>query len=690
MRPVDDLRARLGALPGLVPLLKDFFLASPMPLQIYGPTGRSLTVNQAFLDLFGAEPPPEYCVFEDSVAISTGYVPAMKRAFAGEGPITLPVVWYSPKWLKNVDIAHANTVAIETIIYPIRNGAGAVDYVAFAFKDATREENYLKAQRETQFLLERAQEVAGTGSWIRDLSPGGKISWSRNEYKILGLAEGEHGGTPEDFLSIVHPEDRGIVQKGIEAVLGAAHPITTQFRILRPGGETRWVQETAEVIPGDAVNPSRMIGVTKDITDERRAEDLIRASELRFRSLFDSAIFGYFVSHPNGDVTEANEAFLAITGYSREDLQGGRISWKSLTPSEYAELDERALRQLSEGDHCSAFEKEFVRKDGTRIPVLVGGSWAGDGKREIIAFAHDLRDQKRLEQQFHQARRLESIGRLAGGVAHDFNNILGIILLYVDDLRNDMLDSAGRRDRIESISKHVQRAIRLTKQLLAFGRRQPRAPRTVQLNSIVEEMREMLRRLLPENIGLEFVLGQGLPFVKVDVSQLEQVILNLVSNARDAIDESGQIRILTDRAHLSIGDLERLRLAVAHPGDFVRLSVSDTGSGIDARLLPHIYEPFFSTKEIGKGTGLGLATVYGVVRQSGGDVRVSTEVGRGTTFDLYLPADASPPMPLQPGDASTAVRPKASPLVLLVEDQPELRKLMRDILQEGGYRVIEA
>jgi two-component system cell cycle sensor histidine kinase/response regulator CckA len=689
MQAQGDLRARLNAISGLAPLLQDFFLASPVAFQIYDLSGRSLAVNQAFLDLFGSEPPPGYCVFEDTLAIEAGYVPAFRRAFAGEGPIRLPVVWYSPKWLKNVSV-DGNVIAIETMVFPIFGKEKKVEFAAFAFKDATREETSLKAQRDTQFLLERAQEVAATGSWIWDMSPGGKVVWSKNEYKILGIAPGERQGSPEDFLALVHPDDRPLVEAGISEVLKGRAAVKTEFRIIRPDGQIRYICETAEIIPGDAANPPRMIGVTKDVTDERRAAEQIRASEARYRSLFDSAIFGYFVARNDGSIVEANPAFLSITGYSREDLVAGRVSWRSLTPPEYAELDERAIMQLRSAGFCSVYEKEYLRQDGTRIPVLVGGSWANEEKTEILAFAHDLRDQKRLEQQFHQAQRLESIGRLAGGVAHDFNNILGIILLYLDDLRTDVLDASGRRERVESITKHVQRAIRLTKQLLTFGRRQTRAPRTVQLNAIIEEMREMLGRLLPETIRLEYALGQGLPFVKVDTSQLEQVLLNLVANARDAIDVQGEIRILTDRTRLSLDDLARLRLAVAHPGEFVRLSVIDNGTGIDPRLLPHIYEPFFTTKEIGKGTGLGLATVYGVVRQSGGDVRVSSELGRGTTFDLYFPVDAGPAPELSSAGKPKPARPASTGLVLLVEDQPELRELMREILVENGYRVLEA
>ena len=690
-KPDDILRARLAAVPGLSSLLEDFFLASPVAFQIYALSGHSLVVNQAFLDLFGTEPPPNYCVFEDSLAVASGYVPAFRRAFAGEGPIKLPLVWYSPKWLTNVQ-ADGNVIAIETTVFPIFGIEGKVEFAAFAFKDVTKEESYRKSERETRFLLERGQETAGIGTWIRDLIPGGKVSRSPNEYRILGIPEDSRGQEAEDFLSLVHPEDRALVERAMKEVTRSSRALTTEFRIRRPDGELRWLSETAEILPGEDGAPSRMIGVTRDITEQRRAKELVRATEDRYRRLFDSSTFGYFVARSDGLVVDVNPAFLNISGYSMEDLRAGRLSWKTLTPPEYAELDARALMQLESSSHCSAYEKEFIRKDGTRIPVLVGGSWAGDDKAEILAFAHDLRDQKRLELQFLQSQRLESIGRLAGGVAHDFNNILGIILLYLDDLRTNVLDTATRQDRVDSITKHVQRAIRLTKQLLTFGRRQARAPRTVQINSIVEEMREMIRRVLPENINLEYALGAGLPPVKVDVSQLEQVLLNLLTNARDAITESGTVRIVTDRTRLSLEDLARLRLAVVRPGNFVRLSVSDTGTGIDSRLLPHIYEPFFTTKEIGKGTGLGLATVYGVVRQSGGDVRVATEVGRGTTFDLYFPAEtevadftAAPA-----SEKSRAVPLVRSRLVLLVEDQPELRKLMRDILVEAGYRVIEA
>ena len=685
-----ELRARLAAIPGIAPMLQEFFLASPMAFQIYSLEGRSLMVNKAFLDMFGSEPPPEYCLFEDSIALDLGHVPAMRAAFAGGNPVHLPAVWYSPTAITNVKIETGSWIAMETVVFPIRGEDGTVKYGGLAFKDVTKEERYLAGLKESQFLLDKAQEIAELGSWSLELAPGSRTFWSKNEYRIFGVEDGKFGGTIEAFSSMIHPEDRELVGRTFNGIVENGGSVSTSFRVMRPSGEVRWVSERAELVPGHGDIPPRIVGVTRDITEAKRAEEQVKASQDRFRSLFDSALFGYFVAKADGTIVDANDAFLKLTGYSRADLQEGKISWKSITPRDFADLDARALAQLQAHDNCSAYEKEFLRKDGTRVPILVGGSWADASRTEILSFAHDLSDQKRLEQQFQQAQRLESIGRLAGGVAHDFNNILGIILLYLDDLKTELLDGATRRDRIDSINRHVHRAIRLTKQLLAFGRRQVRAPRPVRINVVIDEMKEMLGRVVPESAQLEYALADSLPAVKTDVSQLEQVILNLVSNARDAVTENGLIRIETGVVDLSFEDFARLRLAVANPGPYVRLTVSDNGSGIDPRLLPHIYEPFFTTKDVGKGTGLGLATVYGVVRQSGGDVRVITELGRGTTFELYFPVDASVPATPGAGKARPESGALRSGVVLLVEDQAELRQLIRDILAEKGFRVIEA
>jgi two-component system cell cycle sensor histidine kinase/response regulator CckA len=388
-------------------------------------------------------------------------------------------------------------------------------------------------------------------------------------------------------------------------------------------------------------------------------------------------------------VAEANQAYLDITGYSREDLLEKKISWRTMTPPEYDHLDARAVQQLMDWPQCSAYQKEYIRKDGTRVPVLVGGAWDGPSRNEIISYAHDLTDQKRLEQQFQQSQRLESIGRLAGGVAHDFNNILGVILLYLEDMKMDLLDAQGRRDRVESITKHVKRAIRLTKQLLAFGRRQTRAPKDVQLSAVIEDLREMLTKMVPENVQVEFHFAENIPFIRADVSQLEQVLLNLLTNARDAIKEDGRIDVRVEHVLLNFNDLARLQLAVEKPGAFVRLSVKDSGAGIPENVLPHLYEPFFTTKEIGKGTGLGLATVYGIARDSGGAIRVETKVGLGTTFEVYFPISFTA-IPLDKKPKEAISQKKDAGLILVVEDQPELLELMRGILSEKGFTVITA
>lgn len=687
----SNLRARLSSIQGLSPFLQDFFLSAPLGYQIYSLEGRSLAVNQAFLDLFGIEPPPEYCVFEDSIAKEAGFIPLIQRAFAGGKPERLPNTWYNPGALKNVQVEFKRWLAIESTVFPILSDRGKPLFGAFAFKEVTKEANYLSELKESQFLLEKAQEMAKMGSWSRPLTGDTKISWSKNEYSIFGLEPGGHGGTPEDFLKLVHPDDRPLVLNAMKRIFGAGERASQKFRIIRPNGEIRWISDEAVVVPAEADHPDRIIGVTIDITDQKRSEELAHNSQELFRSLFHSEAFGCFLARIDGSVLEANSAFLDITGYSPEDLKAGKISWREMTPDHFKEHDERGLEQLLATGRCNAFEKEYLRKDGHYVPVLVGGSWAGDSRTEVIFYAHDLTDQKRLEQQFQQSQKLESIGRLAGGVAHDFNNILGIVLLQLEELKTDLLENSAQKEKVEKVTTHVKQATRLTKQLLAFGRKQSQAAEAMDLNKVIEEMREMLGRAIHSGIQLNFHLSDSLLPIRADYSQVEQVVLNLLTNASDAILGKGEITIGTQELELSLEDLGRLRLAVGKPGRFVRLSIKDSGTGIPSSDLPHIYEPFFTTKEPGRGTGLGLPTVYGILRQSGGDVRVVTELGKGSTFEAYFPACESPvkEITFQKSSPQHFAKGHAS-VILLVDDVMELRGLIRSLLTAQGYKVLEA
>ncbi len=305
---------------------------------------------------------------------------------------------------------------------------------------------------------------------------------------------------------------------------------------------------------------------------------------------------------------------------------------------------------------------------------------------KLIIVNRDITERRHLEQQLLLSQRLEAVGKLSGGIAHDFNNILGVIIGYSEALQETIGIDDPMREAVDEIEKAGQRAAALTQQLLAFSRKQVLEPKILDLNSIVADVEKMLRRLIGADVELEIISDPGLGKVKADRGQIEQVILNLAVNARDAMEQGGTLRIETRDADLDANETKRLRYVV--PGHYVMLQVSDTGMGMSAEVQSHIFEPFYTTKEQGKGTGLGLATVYGVIKQSGGYIWLESEIGKGSTFQVYLPrAEGAAPEAIR---TDPSLKKHGPGTILVAEDEPSLRKLTCNTLRENGYQVLEA
>jgi two-component system, cell cycle sensor histidine kinase and response regulator CckA len=426
-------------------------------------------------------------------------------------------------------------------------------------------------------------------------------------------------------------------------------------------------------------------GISQDITERRELE----TRAMRLAQAVDHSSELICMGDSEARALFVNLALLRKSGYQQEELLGRSFNDTLLSPNNPNTLaDEIRIRVIENG----SWNGECLQrcKNGVDIPISLSVGVIKNEHGQItgtFGIGHDITERRTLEQQLRQAQKMEAIGRLAGGVAHDFNNLLTVIIGYADDLTSQLAAANPLHKKAEQIGKAGQRAASLTRQLLAFSRRQMLEPRVLSLNVLVEDLKKMLTRLISEDIELATSLDPNLGHVKADQGQMEQIIVNLAVNARDAMPGGGKLTIQTESVEV---DAELASEPPAMPpGRYVRLRVTDIGVGMSPETQSHIFEPFFTTKELGKGTGLGLATVYGVVKQSGGFIWVSSELGQGTTFEIFLP-EIRPALEASVQDTHAERSIAGSGTILLVEDDAAVRELAREWLQESGYSVIEA
>ncbi len=419
---------------------------------------------------------------------------------------------------------------------------------------------------------------------------------------------------------------------------------------------------------------------------EKQAVEALRESEARYRGLVDNATYGVYWEKPDGTLLYANRALVYMLGYdSAEELFSiGNVGALYCRPSKRATV----LQDYRNRGRIDAVA-EWRRKNGQNLTVRIHGLPATDqhGQEYLEVMVEDVTERVALETQLQQAQKFEAIGQLAGGIAHDFNNMIGAILGWADMGLEETAAGSRIHRHFEKVRSQAQRAGALTRQLLAFARRQILEPRDMDLNQSVLEALSLLEKVIGGNIAVKTTLATGLPVVRADQTQLEQVLMNLCINARDAMPEGGSLIIGSSEVSF---DADACKLhPLAHPGEYVMLSVTDTGAGMDAATLDRIFEPFFTTKELGKGTGLGLATVYGIVRQHGGFINVYSEPGMGTTFRVYIPVSHAAVAARESSEDLQQVQGGTETL-LLVEDHEGLRQLAIETLTKLGYNVITA
>jgi len=542
-----------------------------------------------------------------------------------------------------------------------------------------------QALRESEQRFQTLCEISPVGIFRTDAQ--GITTYVNPRWSEISGLEGEKG-LGDGWLSVVHPEDRKLVIQGWDAAVQERSVSYKEYRFLRPDGKIAWVLGYAvpEYDAGGVF--SGYVGTITDITQLKQVELELRESEKRYRNLYENAAIGIYRAVPGERLLFANPYLVNMLGYDTfQDL----VSADSFATGLLSEADLRRLDALSDGkQEIRGLEITRRKKGGEEIFLLenIRVTMAADGR---IAFydgiVEDITEQKRLREQLIQSQKMEAIGQLAGGVAHDYNNMIGIILGYANLLEEELPSSGAVSLKIKSIREAAERSANLTRQLLAFARKQVITPVALDMNEELSLLQKILGRLIGENITLTLSPGDDLWLVKMDRVQISQIVTNLCANSRDAISDIGTITIAT--ANHTFHSLHRNLDGDMPPGEYVLLSVADTGSGMDRATLAHIYEPFFTTKPQGHGTGLSLATIFGIVKQNDGFIQVKSAPGEGTTFQIFLPRFHGEREP-EKTKTMEAVSLQGNEMVLVVEDEPELLHLVCTVLQMYGYRVRSA
>jgi two-component system, cell cycle sensor histidine kinase and response regulator CckA len=549
-------------------------------------------------------------------------------------------------------------------------------------QQAERQQRVLK---ESEYFFKESQRAAFVGSYKCDFLSG---VWESSEVldQIFGIGK-DYGKSIQGWLDIVHPEDREMVGRYLrEDILSRQKPFDKEYRIVRQSdGETRWVAGLGKVRVNGAGAVVSMFGTIQDITERKRAEERLHQQA----ALLDAANDAIYIRDLDHTVTYWNQGAERLYGWTSAEVLGRRITDLETGSREEFMVADAAL--LEQGSWSG--ELKITGRAGGEFVIFCRWTLLRDAQgrpKEVLAINTDITGRKQLEAQFFRAQRMESIGALAGGIAHDLNNILTPILMNANLLYETTREpdsQALSRDLISTVESCAQRGADIIKQLLTFARGKPGVRTPLPVRHLLNEMDKLIRETFPKNIRVQTSAPQDLWQVLGDATQIHQALMNLCVNARDAMPEGGALALVA--ANTTLDDEFTVASSEAKPGPHVCIRVTDTGTGIAPQHLDRIFDPFFTTKDVGKGTGLGLATVLGVVRGHGGFVRVDSRIGSGTTFEMYLPAATAVPI-IQPHQAIPNPGRGSGELVLVVDDEVSIRGVVRRILEQHGYRVITA
>ncbi|MGD2178633.1 MAG: PAS domain S-box protein [Anaerolineae bacterium] len=586
---------------------------------------------------------------------------------------------------------------------PMRHSGRGLERVIHIATDISERVRAEEALRKSEALLRKSQEIAHIGSWHLDLETN-KLTWSDEVYRIFGLEPARLDATYETFLNAVHPEDREMVEREYRSALEEQRPYEVVHRVLRPDGSVRIVHEKAEEITDESGAVSGSIGMVHDITERVCAEvdrelllEQIHDQARQLQEIMDTVPEGVLLLDAEGRVALTNPVADRHLGVLVDAPVGaGPSSGGAWIPSR---LGDRPLEELLTSPPQGLWHE--VRAKGRTYEVIARpmahavtpaadgrpANGGASGPENWVLVIKDVTQEREAREQLWRQERLAVVGQLAAGIAHDFNNIMGTMVLYADmTARSEALSERGQ-EWMATIRDQAQRATRLIQQILDFSRRSVLERRPIDVLLLVKEEVKLLERTLPEHIDIRLTYGYDEYTVDADPTRMQQVVTNLAVNARDAMPNGGQLRIGLERVTVEPG--RSPPLAEMEAGEWVCLTVADTGTGISPDALPHIFEPFFTTKETGTGTGLGLAQVHGIVGQHGGHISVDTVADRGSVFTIYLPA-LPVRAPQAPEPASVDLLKGNGERVLVVEDQASLRSALITTLQSLNYRVLEA
>lgn len=517
------------------------------------------------------------------------------------------------------------------------------------------------------------------GRYLLSNAPHTELLGARHESDLIGKTVFDF--FPAETALAYHADDQEMLRSG--------QPVIEREEQYQTGTGPGWSATTKVPLRDATGQIAGLVGIKRDITDRKRAEESLRESEARFRQLAESINEVFWMTDcAKNEMLYISPAYERIWGQTCQSLYDKPRTWiESILQDDRERVFQAAITKQAAGTYDE--EYRIVRPDGgmrwihdRAFPIR---NSAGEAYR-IVGVAEDITERKKLEAQFLQSQKMESIGQLAGGVAHDFNNLLTVIQGNCSLLLMDQRFDPELRNGVAEIESATTRAANLTRQLLAFSRRQTLLPKDLDLNHAVASMTKMLQRILGEDIRIQYNFSPQSLVVHADAGMLDQILLNLTVNSRDAMPRGG--RLVIDTSSADFAESITSQQPHARPGSFVCLSITDTGCGIPREVLPRIFEPFFTTKEVGRGTGLGLATVYGIVQQHRGWIAVDSEIGQGTTFRVYLPRVFGT-VELKPASTINQAR-GGHETILVVEDEPAIRGLVHKVLVKLGYRVLEA